>query len=67
MTDSLTADEIEYYWDGKREYNYCIRSMKKALSKLQFDILKRNGKPIYEKIYIEIWFNDDGTIENWTN
>ncbi|WP_406684365.1 hypothetical protein N1F78_01140 [Seonamhaeicola sp. MEBiC1930] len=67
MTDYQTADEIEYYWDTKREYNYCIKSVKKALSKLQFDILKRKGEPIYEKVYIEIWFNENGTIENWTD
>ena len=67
MTDYQTADEIEYYWDTKKEYNYCLKSIKKALSKLQFDILKRKGEPIYEKVYIEIWFNEDGTIENWTD
>ena len=41
--------------------------MKKVLKKLKFDILKDKGIPIAEDIYIEIWFNDDGTIENWTN
>ena len=61
-----TDAEIEEYWD-KDEYNYCINKMKKVLKKLKFDILKDKGIPIAEDIYIEIWFNDDGTIENWTN
>lgn len=65
MTDYQTKEQIEEYWDTKREYNFCIKSIKKALSELQFDILKRKGKPIEEKVFIEIWFNEDGTIENW--
>ena len=67
MTDYQTEQLIETYWDSKKEYNFCIQSIKKALSKLQFDILKRKGKPTKEKVFIEIWFNDDGTIENWTD
>ncbi len=66
MTDYQTEDLIEEYWDSKKEYNFCIRSIKRALSKLQFDIIKRKGKPIKENVYIEIFINEDGTIENWT-
>ncbi|WP_299107153.1 hypothetical protein [uncultured Tenacibaculum sp.] len=66
MPEYTTEGFIETYWDSKREYKYCIKSMKKALSKLQFDILKRKGKAIEEKFIIEIWFEDDGTIKNWT-
>lgn len=58
--------DIEEFFT-KREYNYCIKSMKKALSQIQFDIIKRKGKLKKEKVLIEIWFKDDGTIENWTN
>lgn len=67
MTDYQTEELIKDYWDTKREYNHCVKSVKKALSKLQFDILKRRGEPTEEKIYVEIWFKEDGTIENWTN
>tara|TARA_Y100000034_G_scaffold135508_1_gene207699 strand:+ start:106 stop:966 length:861 start_codon:yes stop_codon:yes gene_type:complete len=67
MTDYKTAEEIEQYWDSKREYKHCIKSVKRALSKLQFDILKRKGEPIEEKVHLEIWFKEDGTIKNWTN
>ena len=67
MTDYQTDELIEEHWDTKREYNFCVNSVKKAVSKLQFDILKRKGKPTEEKVFIEIWFNEDGTIENWTN
>lgn len=67
MTDYQTDELIVEYWDTRREYNFCVNSVRKAVSKLQFDILKRQGKPIDEKVFIEIWFNEDGTIENWTN
>lgn len=67
MTDYQTEELIKEYWDTKREYNHCVKSVKKALSELQFDILKRKGEPTEEKVYIEIWFKEDGTIENWTN
>jgi len=67
MTDYQTKEQIEEYWDTKREYNFCVKSVEKALSELQFDVLKRKGKPIEEKVFIEIWFNEDGTIENWTD
>jgi hypothetical protein len=67
MTDYQTKESIKEFWDTKREYNHCIKSIKKALSNLQFDILKKKGKPIEEKVFLEIWFNEDGTIENWTD
>jgi hypothetical protein len=54
MTDYQTEEKIEQYWDTKREYNFCVKSVKKALSELQFDILKRKGKPTEEKVFIEI-------------
>lgn len=60
----LTKEEINEYYE-KGECQHCIRSMKKALKGLKFDIIKRRGKPIEEYVYIEIWFNDDGSIENW--
>jgi hypothetical protein len=66
MPDYQTQEEIEEYWDTKKEYNHCINSMKKALSNLQFDIIKRKGKPIEENVLLEIWFEEDGVIENWT-
>lgn len=67
MTEYQTRESIKEFWDSKREYNYCIKSIEKSLSNLQFDIIKRKGKPIEEKVYVEIWFNEDGTIENWTD
>lgn len=67
MPEYQTEEQIKEYWDTKREYNYCIRTLTKGLKNLKFDIVKNLGKPIEEDIYIEIWFNDDGTIENWTD
>ncbi|WP_272148526.1 hypothetical protein [Tenacibaculum aiptasiae] len=64
MTNYQTKELIKEFWD-RRVYKYCIKSMKKSLSKLQFDIIKRKGKPIEERIKIRIWFNDDGTIERF--
>jgi hypothetical protein len=62
MTEYQTKESIKEFWDTKREYNHCIKSIKSALSELQFDILKRKGEPTEEKFFIEIWFNEDGTI-----
>ncbi len=67
MTEYQTEELIVEYWDTKREYNYCVKSIKRALKDLQFDIIKRKGLPIEDRINIEIWFNEDGTIENWTD
>ncbi|SMC86307.1 hypothetical protein [Cellulophaga tyrosinoxydans] len=63
MTEYQKKESIKEYWDTKREYNHCIKSIQKSLSNLQFDIVKRKGEPIEEKVSIEMWFNKDGTIE----
>jgi len=57
--------EIEEYYE-KEEYNFCIDKMFNALKSLNFDIIKDKGKPISEEIYLEIWIEDNGKIENWT-
>jgi len=62
----LTEQEIKDFYE-KNEAKYCINSLKKALKGLKFDIIKRQGKPIDETVYIELWTEEDGTIENWTN
>jgi hypothetical protein len=36
------------------------------LKSLRFAILKDKGKPIAEEIYIEIWVEDNGKLENRT-
>jgi len=66
MTEYQTKELISKFWDTKREYNFCIKSIKNALKGLQFDILKRKGIPIESNVNVEIWFNEDGTIENWS-
>ena len=63
---NLSEDEIKKFYE-KGEYKHCIHSIKKALRGLKFDIVKRRGKPIEEYVYIEIWFNDGGSIENWSD
>ncbi|MET3730803.1 hypothetical protein [Moheibacter stercoris] len=50
---------------GKEVYDYCIKEIGNAVKNLQFDIVKDLGKPIEEKVFLEIWVNDDGSIENW--
>lgn len=58
--------EVSKYYD-KDEYNFCINKIFNALRTLKFDIIKDKGKPIAEDIYIRIWVEDNGKIENWTH
>jgi len=66
MAEYQTKEQIQELWDRK-EYNYCIRKIKKATKNLKFDIINHQNKPYIEKVFIEIWFEENGTIENWTN
>lgn len=59
-------EEIENYYE-KDEYNFCISKMYNALKDLKFDIIKNKGEPISEDIYIELWQEDNGKLENWTH
>ncbi|MBK0379727.1 hypothetical protein [Mucilaginibacter segetis] len=61
-----SVDEISDS-DEKNEYTYCTNTIRKALSALKFDIIKDKGKPISEDVYLEIWVEDNGKVENWTN
>lgn len=65
MLEYQSKDSVDKYWD-KKEYRYCIKTILKCLKKLQFDVIKKHGEPIEENVFIEIWLNDDGTLENWT-
>lgn len=68
MSDYNTKELIKGYLGTKKEFKHCIKSVKKAISDdLKFDILKQKGEPIEDYIYLEIWFNEDGTIENWSD
>lgn len=60
-----SEEELDKYF-GKDEYNFCINKVFSALKSLKFDIIKDKGKPIAEDIYIEIWVEDNGKLENWT-
>ena len=62
-----TDEKIDEHWE-REEYDYCIKTIYDALSKLNFDIIKSKGKPISEDIYIHIWFDSaTNKIENWTH
>lgn len=61
-----TEKEIDKYYE-RDEYNFCISKIYNALKALKFDIVKDKGKPISEDIYIEIWIEDNGKIENRTH
>ena len=54
----------EFYEED--EYEYCISKVRNSLTGLQFDILKDKGKPISEDIYIEIWQEKNGKLEDWS-
>lgn len=60
-----SEEELEKYFE-KDEYDFCINKVYNALKSLKFDIIKDKGKPIAEDIYIEIWVEDNGKLENWT-
>lgn len=59
----LSDEEIEKYYE-KNEFNFCINKMFNTLKHLKFDIIKDKGKPISEDVYINIWIDDKGKIEN---
>jgi hypothetical protein len=61
-----TEAEMDKYYE-RDEYNYCIDKIFNSLKGLKFDVVKDKGKPIAEDIYIEIWIEDNGKIENWTH
>jgi hypothetical protein len=60
-----SEEELEKYFE-KDEYNFCISKVYNVLKLLKFDIIKDKGKPIAEDVYIEIWVEDNGKLENWT-
>jgi hypothetical protein len=60
-----SEDELKKYFEND-EYDFCINKVYNALKSLKFDIIKDKGKPIAEDIYIEIWVEDNGKLENWT-
>lgn len=63
MAEYPTRKDIREYWE-RPEYNYCIKSIKAELKDLRFDIIKDKGQPIEEDLLIDIWIEEDGTIEN---
>ncbi|MBB6460130.1 hypothetical protein [Flammeovirga kamogawensis] len=62
----LSDEEIDEYYEPD-EYNFCIDKIMTALKDLKFDVIMNKGKPISEDIYIEIFIEDNGKIENWTD
>ncbi len=65
FADPIVKEELEGLRE-RYEYYYCHRALLKRLKNLRFDIVKVSGKPVEEKVRLELWFNEDGTIENWT-
>jgi hypothetical protein len=61
-----SVDEISDT-DERKEYSYCVNKILKALKSLKFDVIKDKGKPIPEDVYLEIWVEPNGKVENWTN
>lgn len=65
MPEYQTKKEVKEFWE-RNEYNYCLKTVFKGLKDLKFDILKMKGKPTEENVYLEIWIEDNGKLENWT-
>ncbi|WP_299116599.1 hypothetical protein [uncultured Winogradskyella sp.] len=66
MSEYQTRDEIKEFWDRK-EYNYCLKTVRKGLKDLKFDILKMDGVSIEESYYVEIWIIDNGKLDEWSD
>ena len=66
IAEYQTKKEIKDYWE-RGEYSYCVRTISKALKNLRFDVLRVEGKSVEEEVYLEIWIEEDGKLENWTN
>ena len=64
MVNYQTKQQIEDFWD-KKEFKYCMKTIKSSVRNLQFDLVKGSGRNIEEVVWLEIWVNDDGTVENW--
>ncbi|KAF2517597.1 hypothetical protein EYY60_00555 [Flavobacterium zhairuonense] len=62
---AYTDQEIEEFYE-KDELIFCTNKILNALKPLKFDIIKDKGKPISEDIYIEIFLDINGKIENRT-
>ncbi|WP_019943582.1 hypothetical protein [Dyadobacter beijingensis] len=60
-----SEQEIEKYYE-MTEYKFCIDKLFKALRALKFDVIRDKGQPVSEDIYLEIWIDDNGKLENWT-
>lgn len=64
---SYDGDKWNDFWYGI-SHRKCTRKIKKQLSELQFDIIKRKGKPIKEKYRIELFYDNKlKKLENWTD
>jgi len=63
MAQYKSKEEIKEFWDRK-EYNYCMKTIKNAVRNMQFDLIKSSGKNIEETVWLEIWVNEDGSTEN---
>ncbi len=59
-----SKEEIEK--DSERN-RFCTNTIFNALKSLEFEIIMDKGKPLSDDIYLEIWIDDDGKIENWTH
>ncbi|WP_428329164.1 hypothetical protein [Mucilaginibacter sp.] len=48
------------------DHKKCIEKFKRKFKKLQFDIIRWHGQPYVEKYYLELFYNVEGKLENWT-
>lgn len=53
--------------EEKKEYSYCTNAVFEALKNLKFDIIKDKGKSLPEDVYLKIWVEDNGKVQNWTH
>lgn len=48
------------------DHQVCIQAFKKKLEKLQFDIVKWNGRPYNEQYRLALFYTVEGKLENWS-
>lgn len=47
-----------------KEMQHCMHALAKVLKDLQFDVIKRKGVPVEEEVFIELFFDENGSIRS---
>jgi len=57
-------EDLSLYF-GKRDLRKCLKTVYKAVKDLKFDITKHEGKPVSERVTLEVWYEEStGKLQN---